>query len=171
MVMWCRHRLEIYMYRPLQWTTFFLIFAIFISSCSPSAAGTPITDEQFEAAVEEAHQTLDTLRQALLAPKASYDFVGVKIRFTGESSYEDIWTQPLDYYDGNFTIRMIDGLLIDPALNTERVVIVPLNKVIDWVIVEDDGNLIGGYTIRLSYDHMTAEEKKEFLKVTGYKIR
>lgn len=159
------------MYRPLQWTTFFLIFAIFISSCSPSAAGTPITDEQFEAAVEEAHQTLDTLRQALLAPKASYDFVGVKIRFTGESSYEDIWTQPLDYYDGNFTIRMIDGLLIDPALNTERVVIVPLNKVIDWVIVEDDGNLIGGYTIRLSYDHMTAEEKKEFLKVTGYKIR
>ena len=159
------------MYKPLQLTKFLLVFVLFVSSCSPSVAGTPITDEQFDAAVEEAHRTLNTLRQALLAPKESYDFVGVKIRFTGESAYEDIWTQPLDYYDGFFTIKMIDGILIDPALNTERVVVVPLNKVLDWVIVEDDGNLIGGYTIRLTYEHMTAEEKEEFLKVTGYKIR
>jgi uncharacterized protein YegJ (DUF2314 family) len=159
------------MYKSLQLTKFLLVIALFVSSCSPSVAGTPITDEQFDAAVEEAHQTLDTLRQALLAPKESYDFVGVKIRFTGESAYEDIWTQPLDYYDGFFTIKMIDGILIDPALNTDRVVVVPLNKVLDWVIVEDDGNLIGGYTIRLTYEHMTAEEKEEFLKVTGYKIR
>jgi hypothetical protein len=49
-------------------------------------------------------------------------------------------------------------------------VTVPMNKVLDWVIVEDDGNLIGGYTIRLSYEHMTPEEKKEFLRVTGYKL-
>ena len=159
------------MHKSLQWIKILLLCVLLIASCSPSLAGTPITDEQFDAAVEEAHQTMDTLRQALLAPKESYDFVGVKIRFTGETSYEDICTQPLDYFDGYFTIKMIDGVLIDPALNTDRVVVVPLSKVLDWVIVEDDGNLIGGYTIRLTYEHMTAEEKKEFLKVTGYKIR
>jgi hypothetical protein len=38
------------------------------------------------------------------------------------------------------------------------------------VIIEEDGHLIGGYTIRLSYEHMTPEEKEEFLEVTGYKI-
>jgi uncharacterized protein YegJ (DUF2314 family) len=159
------------MYKPLQLTNLLLICVLLLSSCSPALAGTPITDEQFDAAVEEAHQTMDTLREALLAPKASYDFVGVKVRFTGETAYEDIWTQPIDYFDGNFTIKMIDGVLIDPALNTDRVVNVPLSKILDWVIVEDDGNLIGGYTIRLTYDHMTADEKKEFLRVTGYKIR
>jgi uncharacterized protein YegJ (DUF2314 family) len=159
------------MYKPLQLTTFLLVCLVFIASCSPSVAGTPITDEQFDAAVEEAHQTLGTLRQALLSPQDSYDFVGLKVRFTGETMYEDIWTQPVDYFDGYFTTKMIDGVLLDPALNTERLVVIPLNKVLDWVIVEDDGNLIGGYTIRLSYEHMTAEEKKEFLKVTGYKIR
>ena len=158
------------MYKPLQLTTFLLIL-IFVGSCSPSVAGTPITDEQFDAAVEEAHQTLATLRQALLSPRESYDFVGVKIRFTGESEYEDMWTEPIAYFEGNFTIKMIDGVLLNPALNTERTVTVPLSKVLDWVIVEDDGNLIGGYTIRLTYEHMTAEEKKEFLKVTGYKLR
>jgi uncharacterized protein YegJ (DUF2314 family) len=159
------------MYKPLQFTNILLIFVILLAACSPSVAGTPVTDEQFNAAVEEAHQTMDTLREALLAPKASYDFVGVKVRFTGETDYEDIWTQPLDYFDGTFTIKMIDGVLIDPALNTDRVVVVPLSKILDWVIVEEDGNLIGGYTIRLTYEHMTAEEKKEFLRVTGYKIR
>ena len=159
------------MYKPLQLTTLFLIGLLFVVSCSPSLAGTPVTDEQFDAAVEEAHQTLGTLRKALLSPQASYDFVGLKVRFTGETSYEDIWTQPVDYFDGFFTTRMIDGVLLDPGLNTERLVVVPLSKVLDWVIVEDDGNLIGGYTIRLDYEHMTAEEKKEFLKVTGYKIR
>jgi uncharacterized protein YegJ (DUF2314 family) len=141
-----------------------------IASCSPSLAGTPVTEEQFDAAVEEAHKTLGTLRQALLAPRESYDFVGLKVRFTGASAYEDIWTEPVDYFDGFFTTRMIDGVLINPGLNTERMVAVPLNKVLDWVIVEDDGHLIGGYTIRLSYEHMTPEEKEEFLRVTGYKL-
>jgi uncharacterized protein YegJ (DUF2314 family) len=159
------------MYKPLQLTTFFLICLLFIASCSPSVAGTPITDEQFDAAVEEAHQTLGNLRKALLSPQESYDFVGLKVRFTGKTAYEDMWTEPVDYLDGYFTTRMIDGILLDPSLNTERLVVIPLSKVLDWVIVEDDGNLIGGYTIRLSYEHMTAAEKKEFLKVTGYKIR
>ncbi|HUF00588.1 MAG TPA: hypothetical protein VMN99_15130, partial [Anaerolineales bacterium] len=66
------------MYRTLQLTTFLLVNLILLASCSPSVAGTPVTDEQFDAAVEEAHQTLGTLRQALLSPRESYDFVGLK---------------------------------------------------------------------------------------------
>jgi uncharacterized protein YegJ (DUF2314 family) len=48
---------------------------------------------------------------------------------------------------------------------------VPLKKVVDWMIVEKDGTLIGGYTIRLAYEHMSPDEKKEFLRVTGYKLK
>jgi uncharacterized protein YegJ (DUF2314 family) len=158
------------MYKPLHFRIFFIFSLFLVASCSPSLAGTPVTEEEFDAAVGEAHETLGTLRQALLSPRENYDFVGLKVRFTGETSYEDIWTQPVDYFDGYFTTRMIDGVLIDPGLNTERLVVIPLSKVLDWVIVEDDGHLIGGYTIRLSYEHMTPEEKEEFLRVTGYKI-
>jgi hypothetical protein len=60
--------------------------------------------------------------------------------------------------------------MLDPGLNTARLVTVPLGKVLDWVIVEEDGHLVGGYTIRLSYEHMTPDERVEFLDVTGYKI-
>lgn len=158
------------MYRPLSLKNFLLIWLFLATSCGPSLAGTPVTDEEFDAAVEEAHSNLNVLFQALLAPRPSYDFVGLKVRFTGTETFEDIWTEPLDYYSGNFTIRMIDGVLIKPGLNTDRVVMIPLDDVLDWVIIEKDGKVIGGYTIRLSYEHMTREEKKEFLEVTGYKF-
>ena len=159
------------MYKTLQLATLSVACMIMLASCAPSLAGTPVTDEEFDTAVEEAHGTLSTLRQALLSPRESYIFVGLKVRFTGEGQYEDIWTEPVDYFDGYFTTRMIDGVLLNPNLNTDRLVTVPMNKVLDWVIVEEDGNLIGGYTIRLSYKHMTPEEKEEFLKVTGYKLK
>lgn len=159
------------MVKRLQLMTLWLICVSLLAACSPSVAGTPITDEEFDAAVEEAHQTLSTLREALLSPRSSYDFIGLKVRFIGESEYEDTWTQPVDYFNGYFTVRMIDGVLLDPGLNTERMVIVPLKRVLDWVIVKDDGTLIGGYTIKLTYEHMTPEEKKEFLRATGYKMR
>jgi uncharacterized protein YegJ (DUF2314 family) len=158
------------MYRPLQPAILLTICLVILISCTPSLAGTPVSDEEFDAAVEEAHDTLGTLRQSLLTHRDSYIFVGLKVRFTGEDRYEDIWTEPVDYFDGYFTTRMIDGVLLNPNLNTDRLVTVPMSKVLDWVIVEEDGNLIGGYTIKLSYEHMTPEEKKEFLKVTGYKI-
>jgi uncharacterized protein YegJ (DUF2314 family) len=159
------------MYRHLQLAILSTISLVILASCAPSLAGTSVTDEEFDAAVEEAHDTLGTLRQALLAPRDHYVFVGLKVRFTGSDQYEDIWTEPVDYLDGYFTTRMIDGVLLNPNLNTERLVTVPMSKVLDWVIVEADGNLIGGYTIKLSYEHMTPEEKKEFLRVTGYKIK
>ena len=161
------------MYRPLQLKTFFLICLFLVTSCGSlsSLSGTPVTDEEFNAAVEEAHDTLNVLRGALLAPRPSYDFVGLKVRFTGAETFEDIWTEPIDYYDGYFTTRKIDGVLMKRGLNTERIVTVSLDDVLDWVIIEDDGNLIGGFTILLSYEHMTPEEKEEFLKVTGYKLK
>ena len=161
------------MYKPLQLKIFFLVCLLLVSSCElpSSLSGTPITDEEFDKAVGQAHDTMEVLRGALLAPKSSYDFIGVKVRFTGHEAFEDIWTEPLDYYDGYFNIRMIDGVTVKRGLNTERIVTVSLSDVLDWVIIEEDGNLIGGYTIRLSYEHMTRQEREEFLRVTGYKIK
>ena len=158
------------MYKSLHLKILFIVCLILVTSCESSVSGTPVTDEQFDAAVEQAHDTLNTLRQTLLSPRPSYSFVGLKVRFTGREVSEDIWTEPVAYFEGVFTIQMIDGLTIKPGLNTGRTVTVSLDDVLDWVIVEEDGNLIGGFTIRLTYDHMTPEEKVEFIRVTGYKI-
>ena len=162
------------MYRALQLQIVLLVCMVLLTACgSPGAgtplAGTPVTDKEFNAAVEEAHNTFGTLREALLAPKSAYDFVGLKVRFTGDDT-EDMWTELVDYYNGYFTIRMIAGVTVERGLNPDRHVSVSRDDVLDWMILEKDGTLIGGYTIRLTYEHMTLKEKEQFLRSTGYKM-
>jgi uncharacterized protein YegJ (DUF2314 family) len=162
------------MYKSLQLKTLIIFCLVFLISCGPATpqTSTPVTDEELNAAIDEANKTIGTLFQAMLAPKPSYDFLGVKIRFsTREGGYDDNWVEPVDYYDGKFTIRMIDGLTYDTNLHPDRTLDVPAKKVVDWMIVEKDGTLIGGYTIRLAYEHMGPDEKKEFLRVTRYKLK
>ena len=158
------------MYRALRLLSLFLLSLFFVVSCGPSAPTPipPVSDEEFDAAVQQAHDTMNIVRQALLAPKASYTFVGLKVRFTGEGTFEDIWTEPMDYYNGIFTTQMVEGVTLQKGLHPERLVRVPEKDVLDWMIVEDDVTLIGGYTIRLAYQHMTSDEKKEFIRITGY---
>ena len=165
------------MYKPI-WLRIFILFSIlFTVSCGsrPPASPTaipPATEAEFDAAVKQAHSTLGTLRQALLTQKLDYDFVGLKVRFrTQDGAIDDNWTEPIDYYDGIFTIRMIDGLTYNLNEHTDQILNIPLKDVIDWMLVEKGGNLVGGYTIRLEYAHMTPQEQEKFLKITGYKIK
>ena len=158
------------MYKALHLDILFLFCLFLTVSCGSFAPASipPVSDQEFDAAVQEAHDTMNVVRQALLAPKPSYTFVGLKVRFTGEETFEDMWTEPMDYYNGIFTTQMVEGVTLQKGLHPERLVRVPEQDVLDWMIVEDDGTLIGGYTIRLAYEHMTSEEKQEFIRITGY---
>ncbi len=162
------------MYKPIWLRSIVLLFLLFAVSCGsrPSKAGTPVTDEELNAAIQQARGTMDTLLRGIIAPKPSYDFLGVKVRFpTSDGGNDDNWVEPVAFSDDIFTIRMMDGLTYGANLHADHTLNVPVKKVVDWMIVEKDGSLIGGYTIRLAYEHMTPDEKKEFLRVTGYKLK
>jgi uncharacterized protein YegJ (DUF2314 family) len=159
------------MYKPILLSALYLVILVLVLTGCGSATPTVASDEEFEAAVKEAHETMDTVRQAILAPDPSYRFVGLKVRFTGgEVAFEDHWTEPVDFYSDIFTIRLLEGLTLDLGLHPNQLVDVNLKDVLDWVIVESDGRLVGGYTIKLAYRHMTPDEKKKFLQITGYVI-
>ena len=158
------------MYKRLQLKLFLFVGFLLFPSCAPAPSTPipPVTDEEFDAAVANAHSTLETVRRALLSPKPSYTFIGLKIRVYGDSTFEDIWTEPVDFYDGAFTTQMVEGVTLDQGYHPNDMVRVPVEDVVDWMIVEENGNLIGGYTIRLAYLHMTPEEQEEFIRITGY---
>ena len=153
----------------------FLFCLLIMVSCGLPANTTPVappSDEEYAAAVEQAHETINILLQALLAPKPSYSYLGLRVRFrTADGGTNDDWAEPVDYYDGVFTIKMLDSLTYNSNLHVDHLLNVPLRKAVDWMIVEKDGNLIGGYTIRLLYEHLTPAEQEKFLKDTGYKIK
>jgi uncharacterized protein YegJ (DUF2314 family) len=161
------------MYRHLQLKSLVLLGLLFIVSCGPATpqTSTPVSEEELNAAIEQARGSMDILLRAMLAPKPSYDFLGVKVRFINrDGEPDDNWVEPVEYYDGRFVVLMLDSLTFNTNQNVDHTLQVSEKKVVDWMIVEKDGTLIGGYTIRLAYEHMSPAEKKEFLRVTKYKL-
>jgi uncharacterized protein YegJ (DUF2314 family) len=108
-----------------------------------------------------------------LSPSPTQSFSGLRVRFEGpgEGAVEFHWTGVVDYYDGIFTVELLDSVSVDMGLHAGRQVQVPLYNVVDWIIVEEDGTFTGGYTVLLAYERMTPEEKEDFLAATGYVIK
>lgn len=165
------------MYKALQLKVPLLVFLFIVAACTPSGpTPTPIStlaglDEEMTVAVRQAQDTLYILRQALLAPKPSYKFLSVKVRFTSTNgNIEDMWTEPVDFSDANYVVRMVEGVTLDLGAHPDRLVEVAPKDVLDWVIVEKDGSVFGGYTLRIEYQRMTPDQQKRYDEVTGYKF-
>lgn len=165
------------MYTPLQLKTLLILCLFFIVSCAPSApTPAPVAtlanmDEEMSLAVRQAQDTLNILRQALIAPKPSYAFLSVKVRFVASNGkIEDMWTEPVDFYDNKYVVRMVEGVTLEQGAHPDRLVEVPEDEVLDWMILEKDGTVFGGYTLRIEYQRMTPEQQKRYDEVTGYKF-
>jgi uncharacterized protein YegJ (DUF2314 family) len=162
------------MYRPLHWKAFLILGLLMLVSCQP-AAPTPVPistftdpDQEFEKAVRQAQDTLYVLRQAFLAPKPSYSFMSVKVRFATDEGTEDMWTEPVDLLDNVYTVRMVECVTLKLKAHPDRLVEVSPEEIIDWMILEKDGTVLGGYTLRLEYQRLSPEEQKKYKQRTGY---
>ena len=164
------------MYKALQLKTSLLLFLFILTACAPSAPPVaPIPtlanmDEEMTVAVRQAQDTLYVLRQAMLAPKPSYKFLSVKVRFSSNVGIEDMWTEPIDFSDNKYTVRMVEGVTLELGAHPDRLVEVAPNDVLDWMILEKDGSVFGAYTLRIEYKRMTPEQQKRYNEVTGYKF-
>ena len=165
------------MVKALQLKILFSLMLFFISSCAPSVSTPtlistlPGLDEEMTVAVRQAQDTLYILRQALLAPKPSYKFLSVKVRFgSSGGDIEDLWTEPVDLSEGNYVVRLVEGVTLELGAHPDRLVEVAPKDVLDWMIVEKDGSVFGGYTLRIEYQRMTPQQQKRYDEVTGYKF-
>lgn len=171
------------MYKPLQWKTVILL-VLFLASCSPaqpSSTPTPklttsqtnlpiLVDEELAEAVRQAQETLHIWRQEFLAPKQAYSMTSLKVRFQGDNGVEDMWTEPMFVLDNVYTVRMVEGVTLEKGIHPERLLDVKPQDIVDWMLLEEDGTVVGGYTLRLEYERMTPEQQKRYLEITGYKF-
>lgn len=163
------------MVKPLQLKIVFVVCLLFAASCRP-ATPTPTSmfsdpDEELVAAVTQAQNTLHILRGALLAPKPSYTFLGVKVRFSSsDGRTEDMWTEASYILENVYIVQMIEGVTLQRGAHPDRFVEVNPEQILDWMIKEEDGTVHGGYTLRLDFQRMTPEQQKQYLEVTGYKF-
>ena len=164
------------MVTSLRWKTQIVLILFLLAACAPATAEpTPVSistfndpDKELTKAVRQAQDTLYILRQAFLAPKPSYVFMSVKVRFATENGIEDMWTEPIDILNNTYTVRMVEGVTLELKAHPDRYVEVAPEEIIDWMILEDDGTVLGGYTLRLEYARLTPEEQEKYRERTGY---
>lgn len=137
-----------------------------VTEAAPTSAG---TDAELEAAMQQARDSLPTFIETIATPHTDRTLVAVKVRFTppGESP-QDIWVDEVTYTDGVFRGSVGDDI---PALRLKfgQKIVIDEQDIVDWMIVED-GKLIGGYTIRLAMQRMSADERERFLESLDYVI-
>ena len=172
------------MYKPLQRKTLVVLLFMFLGSCSPAqptaistsgvtTAHTPIpvrADEELAEAVRQAQETLHIWRQEFLAPKKPYSMTSLKVRFSNDEEVEDMWTEPIYILDNTYTVRMVEGVTLEQGAHPDRLLDVKPADIVDWMLLEEDGTLVGGYTLRLEYKRMTPEEQKKYIEITGIRF-
>jgi uncharacterized protein YegJ (DUF2314 family) len=137
-----------------------------IVTSAPTASG---TDSELEAAIQQAHDTLDQFIRKIATPYADRTLVALKVRFyPPDEPPQDIWVDGVTYTNGVFRGEMGDDI---PTLKLEigSKITIDEEDIVDWMIVED-GKLVGGYTIRLAFQRMSPEERERFLNVVDYSI-
>lgn len=155
-----------------------LVPCLFLAgACGPKPAFDPLSvapgadpDPEYMEAVAEAHETIGDFYAAYFSPRPTQSFAGLRVRFQvpGSELYEYHWTEFVDYYNGIFTVRLVDSIDLDMGQHAGHQVEVPEGDVMDWIVIQEDGTFTGGYTVRLAYERMTPEEKKQFIEATGY---
>jgi uncharacterized protein YegJ (DUF2314 family) len=150
-------------------TKFLILIAIFcLASCKdsnkieregePTIYGVKSEDEEMNAAILQANETLDDFKKGLLDPTA--DSHALKVKFSNEKGIEHMWIGDIVYKDGQYS-----GILNnEPEYITEYKsgdkIEVDASKISDWIYLVN-GKLHGGYTLRVLRDRMTEEERKQ----------
>jgi uncharacterized protein YegJ (DUF2314 family) len=157
-----------------QITVVLLSYMLMACTSSPQPAvptQQPISDDELSRAVARAHDSLQVFVQNLQSPKPSQSLFALKVHFDyPDTTSEDVWVDDVHFENGKFY-----GVLYDVQSKTmgfkngDRVKL-PEDIILDWMFLENNV-LVGGYTIRLAYEHMTPQQQKTFLKDAQYSLQ
>jgi uncharacterized protein YegJ (DUF2314 family) len=120
-------------------------------------------------AVITARKTVRLFVTALQHPTPGKTDFQVKKPFIQGTHVEHIWLSDVQW-DGHRFQGRVDNRPHDiQGLKVGQLVSVNPNEISDWMYV-DNGNLVGGYTIRVHYNELSPEQKQEFDRKADFRI-
>ncbi|KUJ61969.1 hypothetical protein AR687_10450 [Flavobacteriaceae bacterium CRH] len=124
-------------------------------------------DEEMNAAITKANQTLNDFNVALSNPEI--EDPALKVQFQNSTDVEHMWIGEIEYNDGKYS-----GILTnEPEYITEYKMGDKINidnsKISDWMYIEN-GKLVGGFTIKVLRNRMNEDERKQFDEESGMQI-
>ena len=126
-------------------------------------------DQAMRNAVHMARKTVGTFITALQNPAANQRDFEVKKRFIQGTEVEHIWLSDVTFSGNRFHGRVDNHpVKITGVKMGDRVSVNP-NEISDWAYV-DNGNLVGGYTIRVLFKELSPERRKELENESRFRI-
>ena len=126
-------------------------------------------DEQMHRATEHARRTVPQFVEALQHPMPGDRDFEVKKPFVKDGKAEHIWLTDV-HFTGNRFVGLVDNKPDRIAgLKLGDKVSVNPNEISDWSYVRN-GQLVGGYTIRVLLAELSPGDKEAFLKQANFQI-
>lgn len=127
-------------------------------------------DKQCAQACEHAPRELGFFMAALRAKKPGDSSFAIKKGFVEGDHVEHLWIRDVSYDGKNFHGK-IDNQPVEVknVRQGQRMTVAP-REVSDWMFVQN-GKLIGGYMTRVLYARLSPEEKAEFDRQAGFRIK
>jgi uncharacterized protein YegJ (DUF2314 family) len=127
----------------------------------PVVTGFQAEDQEMNAAMRNARDTLAEVEARLSKPPATQQHIGLKGRFAEDGNVEHMWVDDIEItaegYRGKLGNHPVDIQSIDVGSE----VLVKRENVSDWMAI-DDGKLVGGFTLRVQRGRMTPEQRADF---------
>jgi uncharacterized protein YegJ (DUF2314 family) len=130
----------------------------------------PNEKSEMHRAVDRARKTVHQFIAALQHPTAGQKDFEVKKPFVAGNQIEHIWLSDVQFIGNRFQGKIDDQPRKIPGLKFGQLVSVNPNEISDWLYV-DNGNLVGGYTIRAHYNELNPQQKQEFDRKADFRIR
>jgi len=135
----------------------------------PEVFTIPQQNREMKRAVHEARRTVGVFIQALQHPASGQHDFQVKKPFHQGTEVEHLWLSDV-WFKGNRFHGYVDNhpRKIKGLKMGDRVSVNP-NEISDWAFVEN-GRLVGGYTIRVLYYHLSPERRKALEEEARFRI-
>jgi uncharacterized protein YegJ (DUF2314 family) len=121
-------------------------------------------------AVIKARKTVGKFIGALQHPTTGQTDFEVKKPFVQGINVEHIWLSDVVFTGSRFLGRLDNTPQKIRGLKVGQLVSVNPNEISDWVYI-DNGKLVGGYTIRVHYNELTPDQKKEFDRQANFRMK
>lgn len=131
-------------------------------------------DEEMNLIIEQARQTADKFLKELNNPNTKAVDFAIKYPFDtdpgSEASKEHMWITNIEKSNGKYYGIIANDSFYIKNMKMGQKVEFNMNKISDWKYVEN-GFLVGGKSIVYFYNQMSEQEKKNFEKEAGFKIK
>jgi uncharacterized protein YegJ (DUF2314 family) len=139
------------------------------SSAEPPYFEAPKDHAAMHRAVTEARKTVGRFITALKHPAPGQQDFEIKKPFIENGQVEHIWLSDVQFVGNRFQGRVDNQPRKIRKLKLGQLVSVNPNEISDWLYI-DHGKLVGGYTVRVQYNELSAQEKQEFDRAADFKI-